>query len=135
MTEFRLWLPGYPVTTNHLFASAVVSGKIRRFPTKAYKTWRQEAVYRLRSAAKTRGKFPSGEVELRLTLTPPDRRKRDASNAIKPLEDALVEAGVLGDDSQIKRLVVEMGRSAPASGILIRITEYAEAERGELAAA
>jgi crossover junction endodeoxyribonuclease RusA len=60
-----------------------------------------------------------GEARLRLGLRarllvelvacPPDRRKRDLDNLLKPLLDAMQHAGVYEDDSQIDRLVIERG--------------------------
>ena len=41
----------------------------------------------------------TGPYKLRLELSPPDRRRRDADNAIKQALDALVQAGYLADDS------------------------------------
>jgi crossover junction endodeoxyribonuclease RusA len=41
----------------------------------------------------------AGRYRLRLELSPPDARKRDADNAIKTAVDALVLAGMLKDDS------------------------------------
>jgi crossover junction endodeoxyribonuclease RusA len=39
-------------------------------------------------------------------VTSPDRRKRDLSNLIKAMEDAMTQAGVWGDDSQIDYLTI-----------------------------
>lgn len=50
----------------------------------------------------------SGDLELTLVLVPPCRRKRDIDNYCKALLDAITSAGVWGDDSQIKRLNIEM---------------------------
>lgn len=50
-----------------------------------------------------------GPVLFRAEFNPPDRRVRDLDNVIKPLWDALVHAGVMRDDSQVRRMEVEMG--------------------------
>jgi Holliday junction resolvase RusA-like endonuclease len=48
---------------------------------------------------------PAGPLELTLELHPPDGRRRDASNFVKQLEDAVF--GALGeDDARVVRLVV-----------------------------
>jgi Holliday junction resolvase RusA-like endonuclease len=48
---------------------------------------------------------PAGPLELTLDLHPPDGRRRDASNFVKNVEDALFDA--LGeDDARVVRLVV-----------------------------
>lgn len=46
---------------------------------------------------------PLGRVRLEVTLCPPDARKRDSDNyvagVLKPIKDALVDAGVVPDDT------------------------------------
>lgn len=49
-----------------------------------------------------------GKLEVVITLYPPDRRRRDVDNYCKGLLDAFTHAGVWRDDSQIKRLTIEM---------------------------
>ena len=39
-------------------------------------------------------------------LYPPDKRKRDVDNVLKPLLDALEHAGVYENDSQIDKLCI-----------------------------
>jgi crossover junction endodeoxyribonuclease RusA len=63
------------------------------------------------------GIFPLGGIlAVQVDLTPPDRRKRDVDNPLKSLFDALTHAGVWSDDSQIKRLVVNMHDPKPGGG-------------------
>jgi len=50
----------------------------------------------------------SGRLAVDLKLHPPDARRRDVDNVLKALLDALTHAGVWSDDSQVKRLSVEM---------------------------
>jgi len=47
-----------------------------------------------------------GRVALAMDAFPPDRRRRDLDNLLKPSLDALQHAGVYEDDSQIDLLVV-----------------------------
>ena len=47
----------------------------------------------------------SGAAQLVLECYPPDRRRRDLDNLLKCLQDSIVAAGILEDDSQIKRLM------------------------------
>jgi len=52
---------------------------------------------------------PLGEhLIVMVTLYPPDRRKRDIDNPIKPLLDSLTKSGLWLDDSQIKRIEITM---------------------------
>jgi Holliday junction resolvase RusA-like endonuclease len=115
------WLP-FPPTTNNLFSHGIVKGRVRRFPTARYKRWREEAVIRIRSAWRHREPYPV-PVVIKLELVPPDHRPRDASNYVKPVEDALVEARVLADDSQnhVKAVVPYWGEPRPTSGVIVTI--------------
>ena len=49
-----------------------------------------------------------GDVMMRVDVYPPDCRRRDLDNLLKGLQDSLTHGGLLRDDCQIKRLVVEM---------------------------
>lgn len=49
-----------------------------------------------------------GDLVVVVNLYPPDRRRRDIDNPIKALLDAMTHAGIWHDDSQIKKLTVEM---------------------------
>src|SRR3990167_5047698 len=45
-------------------------------------------------------------IDLYVDLYPPDKRRRDIDNTLKPLLDAMTHAGVYLDDSQIRRMEV-----------------------------
>lgn len=62
----------------------------------------------------------TGRLGYRISLYPPDRRKRDISNVIKSIEDAMTKCGIWKDDSQVDDLrVVRMG---PVAGGKSEIT-------------
>lgn len=48
------------------------------------------------------------ELEVHLTLCPPDKRKRDIDNYTKAVFDALSHASFWRDDSLVKRLTIVM---------------------------
>lgn len=47
-------------------------------------------------------KYFTSRLRMSVWVYPPDRRRRDQSNLLKMIEDALVSAKVMEDDSQIK---------------------------------
>lgn len=49
----------------------------------------------------------SGRLTLAMRAWMPDRRRRDLDNLIKSSQDAMQEAGVYRDDSQIDKLTIE----------------------------
>jgi crossover junction endodeoxyribonuclease RusA len=55
-------------------------------------------------------------VAIRLTVHPPDRRRRDLDNVLKAVLDAVVKAGIMEDDSQVERLSLAWGTVDPTSG-------------------
>jgi crossover junction endodeoxyribonuclease RusA len=120
-----LQLP-FPPTTNNLFANAR-GGRGGRFPTKAYKAWRDRAAVAIRRQAPAGIKGP---VTLDIQLGRPDRRRRDLSNYIKALEDALVQHGLIEDDSMVQTLLVEWG-STP--GATLRVSRWTGERMGEAA--
>ena len=67
------------------------------------------------------GKHLSGYLSVSITACPPDRRKRDLDNLLKPLLDSLTHAGVWGDDYQVNRLSIERGDATPGGHVHVEI--------------
>ncbi len=96
MSYCCLMLP-FPPSVNNLF-----SGRTKRFPSKRYKAWREEAGWAL-AAQRPLPSF-NESVAITLSIGRPDRRRRDLDNLLKAPIDILVEFGVLADDQLIDRL-------------------------------
>ena len=74
-------------------------------------------------------KYPrfTGPVELSMQLQRGDRRRYDADNFVKETQDALAAAGVLKDDTQVWRLVVEKLEPKPKDPrCFVIVREYPE---------
>jgi len=100
MELLRLKLP-WPPSINHYWEQR---GIIRYLSEKA-KAFRLET-----QLAFIRNKHP-GFADLKplfveIMLYPPDKRRRDIDNVLKPLLDAMQHAGVYDDDYQIAHLTV-----------------------------
>ena len=127
MVSGREIVLGYPPSVNryyrHVGPRVLISREGRRY--------RMETVSRLGGIRRL-----DGDLALEVFLYPPDRRRRDADNCLKCLQDSLVHAGAMGDDSQIKVLHVEMRepvRDGEARVVLEPLAEYrrrTEAARG-----
>lgn len=63
----------------------------------------------------------AGDIELQVYVYPPDKRKRDLDNIMKVLGDSLVKGGLLVDDSQISRLIVERCEIIPKGKVILKI--------------
>lgn len=62
--------------------------------------------YKLNALTIKRKRRILGRLEVNIDAYPPDRRKRDMDNILKPILDVLGDAGVYADDSQIDILRV-----------------------------
>lgn len=65
-------------------------------------------------------------VEVTLWLSPPDRRRRDIDNCVKPTLDALGHAGLFGDDEQVDVLVVRRGHVVRGGRCVVSVAELAD---------
>ena len=65
-----------------------------------------------------------GNVSVTVEFYPPDRRRRDIDNIFKCLFDAITEAGLIEDDSYIKRLSAEKMEPAEPGFIYLKIEPF-----------
>lgn len=92
--EFIFFRTSYPPTINTYYGT---SGK-RRFIQKRGQEYRKE-IQELWDKGDKVG--ITGQAIIGIRLYPGDKRKRDWDNIIKPLQDALMHAGVIEDDSNV----------------------------------
>ncbi len=64
------------------------------------------------------------DVEVNITLYPPDRRRRDLDNYNKALFDALTNARVWVDDRQVQRMQIEWGHVVKQGKVDMTISKY-----------
>lgn len=108
----RYELP-FPPSVNNLFANV---GN-RRVRTARYKAWAKEAGQFILHQGRKR---IHGHVSLSVALVRPDRRTRDLSNAMKAVEDLLVDMAVIDDDSLIQRIDVRWVPSGVPCVVIIQ---------------
>jgi crossover junction endodeoxyribonuclease RusA len=60
--------------------------------------------------------FGHKALNLTIVLCPPTRRRYDLDNVVKPCVDALMQAGVMVDDSQIVSIQAEKAEPSPPTG-------------------
>ena len=113
----ELKLP-YPPTVNHYYGQRPKGG---RFIKPAGKAFRVEV--KATAMERKACNYLTGLIHLEIDAFPPDNRKRDLDNINKALLDALEEAGVFKDDSQIVKLTST--KHAPIEGgkVSVRIIE------------
>ena len=91
-----------------------------RFLTPKAKAFKQEVV--LASIGHT--KYGSDRLSVSITLNAPDKRVRDIDNSIKSLLDAMCQAQLFDDDSQIDKLSVERGAIVKGGLCKVNISIY-----------
>ncbi len=113
----RLELP-FPLPVSACFENVP---KVGRRATARYREWTNEALWMIHSQKPQ--KF-AGEVSISIGLVAPDKRARDADNALKGCLDVLVKSGVIRDDSNryVRRLTVQWVASGAPCTVLI--SEY-----------
>jgi len=94
----KLKLP-YPPSVNHYWGQL----GSRKYLGKKGKEFRENVFI---AAYNAREGVLNGRLHMEVYLYPPDKRKRDVDNVLKPLLDALEHAGVYENDSQIDKLCI-----------------------------
>ena len=65
-----------------------------------------------------------GRIALAMDAFPPDRRRRDVDNLLKPTLDSLQHAGAYLDDSQVELLLARRREVVPGGRVDVRIEEF-----------
>ena len=114
MTTINLEIP-YPPSVNTYWG---FHGH-RRFLTNKAVQFKKDVAHQVSlQPTKTVG---DARVEVTITLFPTDKRVRDIDNSVKSCFDALVQANVMNDDSQIDILVVQRGEQIKGGKALVTI--------------
>ena len=71
-------------------------------------------------------KAQTGRIEVNIEASPPDRRKRDIDNLVKPILDALTDYGAWEDDAQVDVLRVRRRKIEKPGYVRVHISEIAE---------
>jgi crossover junction endodeoxyribonuclease RusA len=111
----------YPPSVNNRLNHFAVKGRVRAVLKKPYRQWKTAAAETI--AASPDAFQIKGTYRLDLIVCRPDRRARDLDNIIKPVSDALTEAGVIEDDSLALRITVRWldGPPQPPGWIIVGV--------------
>ena len=92
------------------------TGKVRSVKDDAYKTWKQNAAWELRSQTKEKIIGPYS-LHIHVQRDWGSKRARDIDNTIKPVSDALVASGIVEDDSLCEAVSAKW--SDEVTGVLV----------------
>lgn len=113
--SLTLELP-YPPSVNHYWrrvgARTLISREGRQYRTRIEHLLAAQRVQQV-----------NGALAVRVTVHPPDRRRRDLDDTMKALLDALAHGGAYEDDSQIDRLEIVRGEVVAGGKVVVQITE------------
>ncbi len=91
----------WPPTVNHYYTIArgrkILSKRGRKYKTTCY----------AEILSQGRQEVHKGPVSVFIRAYPPDKRKRDLDNLLKPVLDVLQTSGILEDDSQVEDLHIQ----------------------------
>ncbi len=119
----HLTLP-MPPSANHSHHNVTMNGRLLRVPSKQSKAWRQETIVICTDAMTRAGwtKPRQTKCVMELTIWWRDRRRRDADNLIKGIQDAIQAAGVIDDDRWLLPRVVDFSydKEKPRVEVVVR---------------
>lgn len=106
-----------PPSVNHAFYNAKGGGRRK---TEAYREWRKEAGWEIK--IQRPGKV-LGAVAIDYRVSPVFEvlRKRDLDNFLKPLSDALVDLGLIKDDSLVVDLRIRWDKTVEPGRVVVRV--------------
>lgn len=106
MTPVTVSLP-YPPSANRLWRAF----RGRNIKSAEYRTWLSAVAADLATQPRER---IDGPYRATVIVNRPDNRRRDLSNTLKPIEDALQANGLIRDDADCQRLMVMWGSLPPS---------------------
>lgn len=114
--EVRLCIP-FPPSVNTYY-STVRGRRVLTKKGRLYKEWVTQSIL-----CQEKISTLTGRIALYASLHPPDNRRRDIDNFLKSLLDALGQAGVYDDDSQIDELHIRRGEKIESGAAFVTCRE------------
>lgn len=92
----------------------------RQIISKRGREFREQAVAAIKMQ---HGKTMSGRLCAKIELYPPDRRRRDIDNLLKPLLDALTHGGAIADDELFDELTITRQSVVSGGEVIVFLCE------------
>lgn len=117
----------FPPSVNHYYRSIPLKGKGCRMllskPGRLFKRKIKDVITEASYSDNGRLMPYAGRLKITYYFYPPDKRKRDISNYVKALEDAMQDGGAFLNDSQVDFFSVERGHPIPGGRAVVKIEE------------
>lgn len=117
----------YPPSANRIWRN--VGGKTLK--SAEYRQWLSVAIPTI---IHQRPEPVAGKYDLTVVATRPDNRGRDLDNLLKPVSDAIVQAGVVHDDQHVQNITIGWSEEGPIKGGAILVVVEPWASRKAVAA-
>lgn len=116
---FPIWPPSVNKEWRNVGGRAILSE-----PARVFRRRMKDHVLLMRLERLMPEERITGALSLRITLYPPDSRRRDVDNYAKNIFDSFTQAKVWHDDAQVKRLTVEFGEPIRGGGFRVLMEPY-----------
>jgi len=126
MDRIEITLPWGP-TLNTMYLNRKKGKGKGRILTEQARNWKLVATLIIkRSEGFSVGLFPKGTpVHVHYLFNEPDKRRRDADNLFKPINDSLTNSKIIADDRQIRGGSFEFGERVKRGSVTITIKKMA----------
>lgn len=124
MESISLILP-WPPSVNHYWRKY----KNKIVISKAGRDYSREVADRIRAALGDHETLRE-RLSLEIVAHCPDRHARDLDNLVKAIQDSMTKAGLIGDDSQIDRLLVVRGKIEKPGRVICTLAPISGAING-----
>lgn len=116
----RIEITDMPPSANAMRAHFFEGGRVRSVKSKPYAAWKKAAAWEIASGRPGR---VAGPYRLYIAVQRDwrSKRARDIDNAIKPVSDALVAAGVIDDDSLAESVSAKWADNLDGPAIVVLI--------------
>lgn len=118
-----LTLPFPPSANGYWRAPNKGASKGRHLVSERGRIFQAEAIAQVMEQLRRRPKPISADISVTVVFYPPTKARRDLDNFFKALFDAMTQAGVWLDDSQIKHIDAKWGSVIKGGKVELRISE------------
>ncbi|AYO37651.1 RusA family crossover junction endodeoxyribonuclease [Serratia sp. P2ACOL2] len=119
----NLTLPFSPRVNGYWRSPNKGSSRGRTLVSERGRAFQAEAIAQVMKQLRRRPKPISADISVAVVFYPPTKARRDLDNFFKALFDAMTQAGVWLDDSQIKHIDAKWGPVTKGGKVELRISE------------